>query len=284
MCANTLLQEGVDTGKLAKQRRGFLGVHFPMVNDALAQQDRDDGQLEFIHRRNDGLMTALLTALLMFSPQNAPQTLNEVTPSIHQAFMVEYQGYPLAHWIARGALGDANGLRFLNWGPDAEITVHHLKWIQRFIREYYPARLRIETWTVEKIEQVVCLLVQSDDAPVVVDAIRCYLTHAHPEVDLDFSRGTSFSLSYSGGNACIKFEKLSGNRLGRCGQAGASVDEIAKEVEKSTGWVAKHTGDITANEKRVKQQEARELHEPGQDGLGYCQRIGSCKSHGEAVA
>ena len=258
-CANTLLQEGVDTGKLAKQRRGFLGVHFPMVNDALAQQDRDDGQLEFIHRRNDGLMTALLTALLMFSPQNAPQTLNEVTPSIHQAFMVEYQGYPLAHWIARGALGDANGLRFLNWGPDAEITVHHLKWIQRFIREYYPARLRIETWTVEKIEQVVCLLVQSDDAPVVVDAIRCYLTHAHPEVNLD-SAGEHLSLFPTQGEMPYQHE-AEREQARQMRTAGASVDDIAKEVEKSTGWVAKHTGDITANEKRVKQQQAMELHE-----------------------
>ena len=267
-CANNLLQEGIDAGKLAKQRRGFLGVHFPMVNDALAQQDRDDGQLEFIHRRNDGLMAALLTVLLMFLPQNAPQTLNEVTPSIHHAFMFEYQGYPLAHWIAKGALGDANGLRFLNWGPDAEITVHHLKWIAKFISNWYPARLAIQT---PAEDQVVCLLVQVEDAPTIVRTIHCYLIHAHPEVDLD--SGQHIELFPSQGDMPYQHE-ADREQARQMRAQGASVDDITKEVKKSTGWVAKHTGDITANEKRVKQQQARELHDQGKTVWAIAKELG----------
>ena len=70
--AKDLFQAGFDKGRLSKQRRGFIGVHFPTVNDALAQKDRDDGQLEFIHRRNDGLMAALLAAFLLFLPHRCP--------------------------------------------------------------------------------------------------------------------------------------------------------------------------------------------------------------------
>ena len=52
------------------------------------------------------------------------------------------------------------------------------------------------------------------------------------------------------------------------------MDDIAKEVEKSTGWVAKHTGDITANEKRVKQQQAMELHEQGKTAWAIAKELG----------
>ena len=270
-CTNELLQAGIDTGKLANQRRGFIGVHYPKVRDALAQRDREDVQLEFIHRRNDGLIATLLATLLMFMPTTAPQTLTEVADAVHSAFAVEYKGYTLDHWMVKGGFGDAEAPRFLNWGPGAEITRDHLDWIQRFIRDYYPARLRIETWTVKGDEQIVCLLVQSEDAPVVLDAIRCYITHAHPEVDLD--SGQRLELFPTQGDMPYEHEKQR-EQARQMRQAGASVKDIANEVKKSIGWVAKYTGDITANEKRVKQQKAIEMHEQGQNHWAIAEELG----------
>ena len=270
-CANDLLQAGIDTGKLSNQRRGFIGVHFGALNRKLAADDRVDTQLSFIHRRNDGLIAALLTALLMFLPANSPKTLNEVTPSIHQAFMVEYQGYSLAHWIARGALGDANGLRFLNWGPGAEITVHHLKWIARFIEQFYPARLRIETWTVNDEEQPICLLVQSQDAKVVVAAIKCYLTHAHPEVDLD--SGEHLDLFPALSEMPYQFE-VQRQQARQMRTAGAKLKEIAEAVGMSTGWVSKQTADIVPKNKKIQQQKAIEMHQQSKTHWAIAKELG----------
>ena len=269
--ANDLFQAGFDKGRLSTQRRGYIGVHFPFLSRQLADNDRADTQLSFIHRRNDGLIAALLTALLMFLPANSPQTLNEVTPGIHQAFMVEYQGYSLAHWIARGALGDANGLRFLNWGPGADITVHHLKWIARFIEQFYPARLRIETWTVNDEEQPVCLLVQSQDAKVVVAAIKCYLTHAHPEVDLD--SGEHLDLFPALSEMPYQFE-VQRKQARQMRAAGTKLKDIAEAVGMSTGWVSKQTADIMPENKKIQQQKAIEMDQQGKTHWAIAKELG----------
>ena len=270
-CADRLFAADVNAAELADQRRGFIAVHYRKVRDALAQKDRDDGQLEFIHRRNDGLIAALLTALLMFMPTIAPQTLAEVADGVHSAFAVEFQGYSLAHWMVKGGFGDAEAPRFLKWGPGAEITRNHLDWIQYFIRKYYPARLRIETRTVDEIEQVVCLLVQSEDAPVVVDAIRCYLKHAHPEVDLD--SGENLELFPTQGDMPYQHEAAR-EQARQMRTAGASVQEIADTVVKSTGWVAKHTGDIIKEKKEIQQHQAKELHSQGKNHWAIAEELG----------
>ena len=270
-CANDLLQAGIDAGKLSKQRRGFIGIHFGSLSRQLADNDRADTLLNFIHRRNDGLIAALLTALLMFLPANSPQTLNEVTPGIHQAFMVEYQGYPLAHWIARGALGDANGLRFLNWGPGAEITIHHLKWIAKFVSTWYPARLAIQTWTVDNEEQVVCLLVQSKDASIVVAVIECYLTHAHPEVNLDSRE--NLDLFPSQGDMPYRF-KAQREKARQMRTAGAKLEDIAKVVNKSTGWVSEQTKDIALSKKDIQRHKAIEMHQQGKKPWAIAKDLG----------
>ena len=173
--------------------------------------------------------------------------------------------------MVKGGFGDAEAPRFLKWGPDAEITRDHLDWIQRFIREYYPARLRIETRTVDDQEQVVCLLVQSEDAAIVVQAIHCYLKHAHPEVDLDSGERDDLfpklrDMPYQ--------HEAAREQARQMRQENTSVKDIADEVKKSTGWVAKHTGDITANEKRVKQQRARELHDQGKTHWAIAKDLG----------
>ena len=255
--AKDLFKAGFDKGRLSTQRRGFIGVHFPFLSRELAENDRGDTQLSFVHRHNDGLIAALLTALLMFLPANSPQTLNEVAPGIHQAFMVEYQGYPIAHWIARGALGDADALRFLNWGPGAEITVYHLKWIAKFISNWYPARLAIQTRTVNSEDQTVCLLVQSADASIVVRVIQCYLTHAHPEVDVN--SGEKLELFPSQGEMPYQYEAQR-EKARQMRTAGAKLEDIAQAVDMSTGWVSEQTKDIATNRKAIQQQKAWAMH------------------------
>ena len=270
-CANELLQAGIDAGKLAKQRSGFIRVHYPKVSEALAQRDREDEQLEFIHRRNDGLMAVLLTAFLTFLPTTAPQTLVEVADGVHSAFAEVYQGYTLAHWMVKGGFGDAEAPRFLSWGPGAEITRDHLDWIQRFIREYYPARLRIETRTVDDQEQVVCLLVQSEDAAIVVQAIHCYLKHAHPEVDLDSEEKRKLFPTQSNMPYQYEGEREQARQMR---EAGASLKDIAQAVEMSTGWVSKQTADITLDTKMIQREQARQLHEQGRSYLSIAKELG----------
>ena len=269
--ANDLVQGGIDAGKLSKQRRGFIGVHFGAVSRDLAEKDREDTQLLFIHRQNDGLIAALLTALLMFLPANSPQTLDEVSPSIHQAFMVEYQGYSLAHWMVKGGFGDAEAPRFLSWGPGAEITVDHLKWIAKFISTWYPARLAIETHTVDDTEQTICLLVQSADVSIVVSVIRCYLTHAMPEVDLD--SGEHLELFPSRQEMPYPFEQQR-EQARQMRTAGAKLEDIAETVEKSTGWVSKQTTDIVPESKKIQQQKARAMHQQGETHWAIAKDLG----------
>ena len=283
-CAKDLIQAekdereaGVDASqrinaeKVRKQRRGFIGVHFAVVSLESEEQDREDAQLSFIHRQHDGLMATLLTALLMFLPHNSPQTLNEVAPKVHHVFTVHYQGYSLAHWMVKGGFGDAEAPRFLNWGPDAEITRDHLDWISKFLATYYPARLAIQKRTVNDNEQIVCLLVQSTDAPLVVKVIRCYLTHAHPEVDLDSEEHRELFPSQQ--QMPYQFEaELAQARQMRTD--GVKVEDIAEATGMSVGWVSKRTADIVPERKQIQQQAAREMDKQNKSHRSIAKKLG----------
>ena len=147
--AIALAEKKINTEKLAKQRRGYIAVHFPnwtayTLQTALIHTESDlvDEGLGIeptaIH---DDRFRGELLQVLLDQLQGKVFDIASLATTIREVFKkTRANGRMFIGEILRGALGSSEyrKVRFLTHADDARIV----EWVSQFISEWYPARIR----------------------------------------------------------------------------------------------------------------------------------------------
>lgn len=260
-CAVGLIQWGLDVDFFERCRRIWVGLHLPNLFAKIDAEQRRNQRISVVNRVDDRLRVPVVAALLLSLPAIQPLTLAEVADSFRQAFQQEYQGHTLAHYIAKGGLGDSDVRRFLKLGPEAEITLEHLEWASQFLRSWSIARLRIRRWEVNGEDQIVCMLVKASETDIVLEAFRCWVKYTHPSVSWDEAERLDLIPPHT--DMPNQFAEQKKGAIPLVWE-GLSVEEIAARLGMSPSWVYKHVGDEMKRRKQHLIGKAKRL-----DNLGW---------------
>ena len=261
--AISMAKENVNPERLAKQRSGWLAVHYPqVVSDILTRDVRKDDKTTAV--RDDRFRGQLLRSLLS---EIACKHFTEADlAAAVRTVLNRSDGFPtFLEELQRGALGadTYSQIRFFySWDDESVI-----KWVRNFISESYPAR-------IEKKGSLYALVL-AKDAELKLESFRCWMQHQNLET------AEPPPIFYNKNPLPKPPDPLSAQKekAREMKRKGYTRDVIAQETGLSLGAVSNATTDIKVDKKKARKLEAYRLSkEEKLNHLKIADRLG-VKSH-----
>ena len=243
--AISMAEENVNPERLAKQRSGWLAVHYPqVVSDILTRDVRKDDKTTAV--RDDRFRGQLLRSLLSeiackhFTEADLAATVRTV--------LNRSDGFPtFLKELQRGALGadTYSQIRFFNLWHNSDVV----KWVRDFISEWYPAQIAKKG--------SLYALVLAKDAELKLESFRCWMQHQNLET------AEPPPIFYNKNPLPKPPDRLSTQKekARQMKRKGYTRDVIAQETGLSLGAVSNATSDIKVDRKKEQKLEAYRLSE-----------------------
>ena len=247
-CAKLFITHGCEYGEMKSQRNGYIGVHYNDITHETLQLEKLKGEIDITHIEDDRMRAGLLVEFLK-SLQQTPTPLDDMASAIIHCFQSRYGNQRFSALMKDGSLGLnwSTHARFVMLGTDATPNETHIELAQKFIRRYYPAY-------IAKADEEY-MLILTERAPILFQIFECYIHHAYD--DKPVKQNAELTPIYT---AIPNTNQEAIDTAQNMKQQGLTLRQIAEKVDKSIGWVQKHTKGI---QRPNMKQQAKQMVENG---------------------